>query len=149
MVYDTATAAISIEIPFREGHYLGEIRTFEPSSIAVQFTAVNWSIGLEDEARGGYTLHTIVEARPLLPEQVEDVSGRLIWDRTVVDLCGIAIRDAGAGFVHIGDIFQTTEGCGENPNAMQEAFDQFGLPDTACLVVTSGGVDHEYCAPLS
>jgi hypothetical protein len=31
---------------------------------------------------------------------------------------------------------------------MQDAVDQFGLPETACVTVWFGGVDHEYCAPL-
>ena len=148
VIYDTATAAIAIEEPLRELHYFTEIRTFEPSSITLQFTPVEWDIGLGNGTQGVDTLYTIVEARPLLPEHVEDVSGRLIWSETIVDLCGITIRDAGPGFVHIGDIYQTAEGCGANPNAMQETFDQFGLPELACLVITAGGVEHEYCAPL-
>jgi hypothetical protein len=33
---------------------------------------------------------------------------------------------------------------------MQDAFDDFGLPDTACLFVRATDVDEsgEYCAPL-
>jgi hypothetical protein len=91
----------------------------------------------------------IVDARPLTVDVVEDESGRLIWAETVVDLCGISSRQEGDGFLHIGDIFQTSEGCGTNPTAMQDAFDEFGLLETACVTVRLGGVDHEYCAPLS
>jgi hypothetical protein len=31
---------------------------------------------------------------------------------------------------------------------MQDAFDEFGLPETACVTVTVDGYDHDYCAPL-
>jgi hypothetical protein len=89
----------------------------------------------------------VVDAIPLTAEKVEDVSGRLIWDEKVVDLCQIGFG-MGDGFPQIGDIFQTTEGCGSNPTAMQDAFDEFGLPETACVTVTVDGLDHEYCAPL-
>ncbi len=149
VVYDTVTAEIAMEQPFREAHFLTEIRTFEPSSIPMQFTPVEWGIALEEGwGPGVYTVRMSADARTLLPEQIEAVGGRLVWDETVVELCNIGIDGVGGGSVHIGDIFQTIEGCGANPNAMQEAFDEFGLPETACLVVTSGGVDHEYCAPL-
>jgi hypothetical protein len=67
----------------------------------------------------------------------------------VVDLCGIGIRVNEGLALHIGDIFQTTEGCGSNPTAMQDAFDAYGLPTTACVTVAAGGLDHEYCAPLA
>jgi hypothetical protein len=32
---------------------------------------------------------------------------------------------------------------------MQDAFDEYGLPETACVAVRVDGLDHEYCAPLS
>jgi hypothetical protein len=149
-VYDTATAAIAIEEPFREAHYISEIRTFEPASIPMQFTPVEWGVHLEEDwGPGVHTVAMSVNARPLLPDQIEGLGGRLIWTDTVVELCNIGIDDVGGYSVHFGDTFQTVEGCGANPNAMQEAFDAFGLPKSACLVVTVGGVDHEYCAPLS
>jgi hypothetical protein len=149
-VYDTATAAIAIDEPFREAHYISEIRTFEPASIPIQFTPVEWGVHLEEDwGPGVHTVAMSVNARPLLPDQIEGLGGRLIWTDTVVELCNIGIDDVGGYSVHFGDTFQTVEGCGANPNAMQEAFDAFGLPKSACLVVTVGGVDHEYCAPLS
>ena len=115
------------------------------------FTPVQWGIIIDnaDLDPGVYTVDMIVDARPLTVDLVGDVSGRLIWAGTVVDLCGISIRQAGDRFLHIGDIFQTGEGCGSNPTAMQDAFDDFGLPETACMTVRFGGVDYEYCAPLS
>jgi hypothetical protein len=149
VVYDTATgAATDLSVP--EGQYLGEIRTSEPVPVAEQFTPVEWGIVLDEEGWGPgvHTVFMTADVRPLLPGQVEDVSGRLMWDETVVDLCNIGM-DVGDGFLHIGDTFQTIEGCGANPTAMQDAFDEFGLPETACLAVRVDGVDHEYCAPLS
>ena len=114
----------------------------------VTVTPVEWEISFNDQGQGIHTLFMIVDARPLTAERVEEVSGRLIWDETVVDLCGISIRDVGDSFLRIGDIFGTSEGCGSNPAAMQDAFDQFGMPETACIAVGLDGVDHEYCAPL-
>ena len=75
--------------------------------------------------------------------------GKLSWDETVVDLCNIEFRQVGDGYLFGGDIFQTIEGCGSNPTAMQDAFYELGLPEMACLTVTSGGVDHGFCAPLA
>jgi hypothetical protein len=112
-----------------------------------RFTPVQWGIHLDDLGPGVHTVLMGVDARPLTASLVEDVSGKLIWDERVVDLCqiGFGVED---GSLQIGDIFQTTEGCGSNPTAMQDAFNEFGLPETACLTVRFGGVDHEYCAPL-
>jgi hypothetical protein len=31
---------------------------------------------------------------------------------------------------------------------MQDAFDEYGFPETGCVAVRADGVDHEYCAPL-
>jgi hypothetical protein len=149
-IYDTAAAEIATERSFPELHHFSDIRTFEPSSIAVQFTPVAWDIALEDSwGPGVYTIRMVVDASPLLPDQLEGLSGKLIWTDTVVDLCNIGIDEIGGSFVQFGDIFQTIEGCGANPTAMQDAFDQFGLPDLACLKVASGTVEHEHCAPLS
>ena len=134
----------------------GTTRTIRPSPFVqpvgfFTFSPVRWGIILDDPDRdpGIHTVLMIADARPVTVDLVEDVSGRLIWDETVVDLCGIGIRREGDGFLHIGDIFQTSEGCGNNPTAMQDAFDEFGLPETACVTVRFGDVDHEYCAPLS
>ena len=30
-----------------------------------------------------------------------------------------------------------------------DPFDEFGLPETACVEIRAAGVDHTYCAPLS
>ena len=123
----------------------------QPPEGTVTVTPVQWGINPDDPDwnPGIHTVLMIVEVRPLTVGVVEDVSGRLIWDETVVDLCGIDIRREGDGFLHIGDIFQTSEGCGNHPTAMQDAFDESGLPETACVTVRFGGVDHEYCSPLT
>ena len=115
---------------------------------SLTFTPVQWRINLDDPGPGVHTVFMEVDARPLTASLVDGLSGKLIWDETVVDLCRIGIRNLEDGFLHIGDIFQTSEGCGSNPTAMQDAFDEFGLPETACVTVTVGGEDHEYCAPL-
>ena len=149
VVYDTAAATIAAEVPLPERHTLWEVRTRKAAPTAEEFTAVEWGISLEDSGPGVHTVFMIADVRPLHPDQVEDLAGRLVWDETIVDLCNITIRHEGGASVHIGDIFQTTEGCGRNRAAMQEAFDEFGLPDAGCVAIRSGGLDHEYCAPLS
>ncbi len=149
VVYEVESAAIAVERPVREAHYFREIRTFEPSSVAVQFTPVEWRIGLDEEwGPNVYTVSMSAHASPVLLDQIEGVYGRLIWEETIVDLCNIGFYPIGGDLVDIGDTYQTIEGCGANPTAMQDAFDEFGLPKSACLGVTTGGADHEYCAPL-
>ena len=148
VVYDTETdLAQSFSLP--EGRWVMEIRSNEEPSPAEELTPVEWGIIIDEARPGVHTVGTIVDVRPLTPDHVDETSGRLIWDETVVDLCGIDIREVGPGFVHVGDIFGSDEGCGSNPTAMQDAFDEFGLPVTACVAVRVAGFDHEYCAPLS
>jgi hypothetical protein len=60
-------------------------------------------------------------------------------------LCDVSVKGAGEGFVQIGIIYPTTEGC----PGMREAFIEFGLPETACLFVRSNDVDDEFCAQLT
>jgi hypothetical protein len=148
VVYDTVTAAIAAEVPLPVDHGLEEIRSADPATIT-QPTPAHWGIDLDDAGPGVHTVFMIVDASSLVHEQIEETSGRLIWDETVVDLCGIGIRVNEGLALHIGDIFQTTEGCGSNPTAMQDAFDAYGLPTTACVTVAADGLDHEYCAPLA
>jgi hypothetical protein len=111
-------------------------------------TPVEWTIELDDWGPSIHSIYTVVDARPLAIDEVESMTGRLVWDETVVDLCGVGIRAEWVGYVHIGDGYQTTEGCGSNPTAMQDAFDDFDLPEYACAAVAVGGHTYEYCAPL-
>lgn len=119
----------------------------------VSFTEVEWNIFLNDPrwGPGVHSINTIVDVRPLTEDAVQDLFGYLVWEseNTVVDLCSVEVREAGNGYVHIGDGYQTIEGCGDDPTAMQDAFDAFGPLDYACVgVVTTSGGEHEYCAPL-
>ena len=133
----------------------GTARTILPSPPlppdgSLTFTPVQWAIMLDEVPRGAgvYTAFMIVDARPLTAGDLEDLSGRLIWNETAVDLCGIGLRFDGADFVHVGDIFQTTEGCGPHPTAMQDAFNEFGPPELGCVTVRSTFGEHEFCAEL-
>lgn len=148
VVYDTVATAIASEVPLGEHHGLLKIRTADPAT-ATQLAPVEWSIALDDAGSGVHTIYMIADVNLLALDQAHDLSGRLIWDETVVDLCGIGIRNEGEGYLAVGDIFQTTEGCGSNPTAMQDAFDEFGLPEAACLALATDRYDREYCAPLS
>jgi glucose/arabinose dehydrogenase len=122
--------------------------TDDTSVRLLTFTPVRWGIIPADWGSGVHTVLMEANVRPLTANLVEGVSGRLIWDETVVDLCAIGTEQEGGGLLHLGDTFQTTEGCGTNPTAMRDAFDEFGLPEKGCLTATVDGVDYEYCAPL-
>ena len=147
MFYDVS-AGTSVTVPLPPD--VGDIHTFGPVPIAEMFTPVEWGIVPDTGSWGPgvYTIYMEVDVRPLLRDQVEAVGGQLIWDETVVDLCNIG-TDTRDGFLRVGDTFQTVEGCGANPAAMQDAFDEFGIPETGCLTVRVEGVEHEHCAPLS
>jgi hypothetical protein len=145
MFYDVTTGT-SLTVPRPPN--VGDVRTLEPVATAEQSFPIEWWIA-DDSSSGTQMVHMIVEIWPLTPDQVEDVTGRLVWDGVVVDLCNVGIRESGDMFVHIGDIFRIDEGCGADPTAMQDAFDKYGTPDTGCLTVKAEGVEHEYCAPLN
>jgi hypothetical protein len=112
---------------------------------------VEWTILLNDPEfdPGVHSIFTIAAVRPLTEGAIEDLYGFLVWDETIVELCRVEVRGGGSGYVHIGDGYQTTEGCGTNPNAMQEAFDLLGLPDIACVGVMANGRSYAYCASLN
>lgn len=107
-----------------------------------------WTIAMNGQGGGIYTLVMIKTFSPLVEADIEDLGGRLVWEETEIELCRIGIRSIGDGFVQIGDIFRTTEGC-DGTTGMQQAFDDFGPPETACVYVRVDGVDDEYCAPLT
>lgn len=121
---------------------------------------VDWQIVMDDQGPGVHAVHMIVDFGPA-PEASEAAgdlpfgegdlaaSGSLVWEQGEVTLCGVSYRfEAGEGRLGVGDIFQTTEGCGDDPAAMQDAFDAFGMPTQGCVVATLDGVTHDYCAPL-
>jgi hypothetical protein len=125
------------------------------------FTPVDWTITLDTRGAGIHTVFMIADVSPLTVDDLQDLGGRLVWEETEVVLCTdprpgqfgrfISIREVGDGFLRIGDGFQTnSQGarCSIN-TAMENAFDDFGLPETACLFVRANGVDSEYCAPLN
>ncbi len=107
-----------------------------------------WKIEFDDAGPGIHTVFMITTFPIREADLVRALGGRLVWEDAEIELCGIGIRSVGDGFVRIGDIFQTTEGCGTN-TGMQQAFDDHGLPETACVYVRADGVDDEYCAPLA
>ncbi len=107
-----------------------------------------WSITLNDEGGGSHTVVMIKTFSPLRESDISELGGRLTWKETDIELCNIGIRSVGDGFVQIGDIFQTTEGCGPD-GEMQRAFDEFGRPEVACVHVLADGLEDEYCAPLA
>lgn len=113
---------------------------------------VDWQVMLDEAGPGVHTVHMIVDFGPTSESGDEaelEASGRLVWEQGEVELCGIEFREeVGAGRLGVGDIFQTTEGCGDDPTAMQDAVDEFGPPTQGCVEATLGGDTYEYCAPL-
>ena len=148
---DTETGTqVDLELPARSIGSEAFIMAFVPSissSSRLQEEEA-WRIVLNDQGPGIHSVWMIRTFSPLREADVQDLGGRLVWEQTEIELCGIGIRSVGDGFLQIGDGFQTTEGCGTN-TGMQQAFDDFGLPRTACVFVRSDGVDDEYCAPLA
>ena len=107
-----------------------------------------WRIALSEQGGGIHTVFMIKTFSPLEEADIEDLGGRLVWEEAEIDLCAVGIRSVGDGFVQIGDIFSTAEGC-DKDTGMRQAFDEFGPPETACVYVRAHGVDDEYCAPLT
>ena len=105
----------------------------------------DWSVAPDGDDEGSYILSMIRTFSPMDEADVDDVGGHLVWPETEVELCDVHTWAAGDGFVQIGVVTPTTEGC----PGMLPAFVEHGLPDTACLFVTAGGVDDEHCAPLA
>ena len=103
-----------------------------------------WSISADGDAPGSYIFSMIRTFSPLEEADVEHLGGRFVWPEAQLDLCDVNIWGVGDGFVQIGAISTTTEGC----PGLLSAFVDFGLPETACVFVRSHGVDDEYCAPL-
>ncbi|MGI9608714.1 MAG: calcium-binding protein [Acidimicrobiia bacterium] len=117
----------------------------------LSFTQAEWTIS-------GRSIFMIAEVEPLTEDEIEDLGGRLVWDETEIELCAtpppggtfIEVRYVGDDLVGIGDGFEAGfqgEGCAIN-EAMGQAFDDFGPPQTACVWVRANGVETEYCAPL-
>ena len=85
------------------------------------------------------------EVSPLSIDEIQWLGGSLRWERTEIALCNISILAEVDDYVRVGDIFETTE-CPEA--GLQDAFDRYGLPETACLFVQKSGVVREFCTPL-
>ena len=135
------------------------------------FGPVDWGVIVDSGGPGVHLVHMVVEVRPAADSQVEvpeyqtaEISGRLVWDETVVDLrCKVGDRRDHADSrldgeeqprdeaILIGDILYTDENCADgepNIGAMQDAFDEYGLPEQGCVGFTVDGITHEICEPL-
>ncbi len=104
-----------------------------------------WSISPDGDSASSYIFSMIKTFSIVEGADVEEPGGRLIWPETEIELCDVNIWGLGEGFVQIGIVSPTTEGC----PGMLPAFVDFGVPKAACLFVRSNGVDDEYCAPLA
>ena len=104
-----------------------------------------WSITADGDQAGCYIFQLVKTFSAVEEADVEAVGGRLVWPEAEVALCDVGIKGAGEGFVQIGIVSPTTEGC----PGMLSAFVDFGVPQTGCLSVRSDGIDDEFCAPLA
>jgi hypothetical protein len=135
-----------------------------PAEIEPTFslTPVQWTIGPEGGSDPDvYTIFMIVDASPITEEQLGDFGGSLVWSETTIELCtnrpgqqwhtGINVRGLGENYLRIGDGFESNmqaTDCAIN-NALGDAFDAYGVPDSACIYVEEvGGARKEYCSPL-
>jgi hypothetical protein len=107
-----------------------------------------WIIDPNGAGDGIAVIYMITTFSPLDESDVDHVGGRLVWDETEIELCGVEVRATDEASVQIGDIFSITQGC-NGDTQMRDAFDDFGTPQTACVVVRVRGVDDEHCAPLA
>lgn len=107
-----------------------------------------WSVDIDGAGDGVPSIHMVTTFGPLEESDVEEVGGRLVWDRIEIELCGVDIRATGDALVQVGDIFSAADAC-DGGTGMLDAFDEFGLPVTACVHVRSHGVEDEHCAPLA
>lgn len=124
------------------GFYTSPTSGFRPEQVTL--SPVVWGIELHSHGPGVHTVSMIADAEPLDADDLWYFGGYLSWPETAVELCNVGVRGGGEGFVTVGDVFQTTE-CGD---ALQDAFDDYGLPDTACLLVQAWGRISQYCARL-
>jgi hypothetical protein len=104
-----------------------------------------WSIDVDADGVGVHIIHMHKTFGAVEEADIEDLGGRLVWPETEIEVCSADIIAVGDGSVRIGAFFPTAEEC----PGMGQVFDDFGLPETACLFVRSGGIDDEYCAPLT
>jgi hypothetical protein len=106
-----------------------------------------WGIELDGDGVGIHILHMTKTFSPVEEAEIEDLGGRLVWEETEIELCALDITYVGDGFVQIGNGGgPITEEC---DTGIGRAFDDFGLPESACVFVQADGVDDEYCAPLT
>jgi hypothetical protein len=133
------------------------------ASPQITFSPIKWEIVSNTVSPPIYGIWMVADVSPMEVGDVQALSGKLIWNQTQIDLCVnpdsppnesgalISVRYIGNGFLTIGDGFQSNNqaaGCSINI-AMENAFNNYGLPINACLAVKSGDVNYEYCAPLT
>lgn len=145
------------------------IREFDPRVIgSYVFAPVDWGIVAGSAESGIHLVHLIVEVRPIedqaeaVDEQIDEISGQLVWNETVIDLCTVGNRHDGDPrldtdeyqeneFMWIGDILWSDEWCTDwSPNfgLMRNAFEEFGLPEQGCISFIANGLTHDLCEPL-
>ncbi len=124
------------------------------------FTPVEWGIYSDVLGEGQHVIAMTANVEPMLPDEVQEISGSLVWPGTTVILCsgypttnlGLNILDSDQAIpsVTIGDVFESASqypGCATN-ESMAQAFDENGLPDSGCLKIKTKDDWIEFCAPL-
>ena len=148
-VNDFATAVNSVDdgSPL-DGHDYQTV-SLDIGYLGITLERFNWTAELIGTMPDVYTIFMVVDVSPLAENDIDSLGGILIWNETEVEFCNAEVRGTGSDFVRIGQGFETSEDpeCGD-ASAIQDAFDNFGLPVNACVSVTTGGVDYSYCAPL-
>jgi hypothetical protein len=124
------------------------------------FTPVEWGIYSDVLGEGQHVIALTANVEPMLPDEVQEISGSLVWPNMTVILCsgypagilGLNVLDSDEAFpsVTIGDVFESASqypGCATN-DSMAQAFTENGSPDSGCLKIKTKDVWYEFCAPL-
>ncbi|MEJ2239840.1 MAG: hypothetical protein P8X82_16230 [Gemmatimonadales bacterium] len=127
---------------------------------ALSISPLSWRAS-SSPGLGGVDHHVmmVLEVRPLdderlegLEEQFGDVTGRLVWNDTVLDVsCHAEVVEVGDDYIWIGRGFGTEEECDEwdDNDAMRRPFEEQGPPTEACISFTYDTAEYSFCEPLT
>jgi hypothetical protein len=124
------------------------------------FTPVEWGIYSDVLGESQHVIAMTANVEPMLPDEVQEISGSLVWPGTTVILCSgypttnlglnVLSSDEALPSVTIGDVFESASqypDCATN-DSMAQAFTENGLPEEGCLKIKTRDVWYEFCAPL-
>lgn len=129
------------------GRLFSDNEVAQPADRPTGPVADEWSIVTHPSEDGGTyrDVHMITTLDAVDPSTIDGLSGRLVWNDTDLELCGVEIIWGDDEVIQVGGYFPTVEEC---ESAMVDAFEEHGLPEIGCLYVTVDGVEDELCEAL-